>query len=101
MPIMETNNTTAQTTSVLGCEPLLALGEVARQLSTDPSTVWRWISRGVSGEKLVVASIGGRVKVRPSDVREFLNRVAQAKAKARADRRLSPLPAAQLQATSR
>jgi len=41
-------------------EKRLSVSGLARQQGVNPSTVWRWIQRGIRGAKLETISVGGR-----------------------------------------
>ncbi|MCO6043323.1 DUF1580 domain-containing protein [Aeoliella sp. ICT_H6.2] len=45
---------------VLLAEQRLSLGKLARQEGLNPTTVWRWSTRGVRGVKLETMNIGAR-----------------------------------------
>lgn len=49
-------------------EELLTIKQVARQVQVDDKTVRRWIKAG----KLSAIELGGRYRIAPADLRQFL-----------------------------
>ena len=54
-------------------ESRFTIAEVSEAACVHPATVWRWISRGVSGHRLRATRIGGRRYVLESDLNRFLD----------------------------
>lgn len=53
----------------------LSVAEAARLLDVHPSTLWRWASRGIGGQRLPMLRLGGRRVVMRSDLDTFLARL--------------------------
>lgn len=56
---------------------LMSIPESARSIPTRPhaATIWRWISRGVKGQRLPAYRIGGRTLVSRAELDSFLERL--------------------------
>jgi hypothetical protein len=59
---------------------LLSLAEAARTLPgrPDPSTLWRWRTRGIRGSRLSTVLVGGRRFVSRQALTDFVERLTKA-----------------------
>jgi len=53
----------------------LTVAEAARLLDLHPSTLWRWASRGIGGQRLPMLRLGGRRIILRRDLDNFLARL--------------------------
>ena len=58
-------------------DQLIPLIQVSRSLNNSPSTVWRWITRGINVHnrrvRLSALRVGGKFFVSSDDLKQFLN----------------------------
>jgi hypothetical protein len=54
---------------------------LARALRKDPSTIWRWLNKGVvvRGQRIVLGAtrVGGRIHITETDINTFLRQLNQ------------------------
>ena len=55
-------------------EPLLTLKEVRAILKAGRTKVWRCCNAANKSDRLITVNMGGLVRVRPSDLQDFINR---------------------------
>ncbi|MBM4005805.1 MAG: DUF1580 domain-containing protein [Planctomycetes bacterium] len=58
-------------TTHLGLSGRHSINKLARREGVAAATVWRWITRGVRGHKLLSVRVGGRRYIRDCDWEEF------------------------------